>query len=197
MTDLITSTDGVQRPAWAAVDPLLMAYYDSEWGMPVYSESGLFERLCLEGFQSGLSWATILRKRPAFREAFAHFVPEAAAAFTEADVERLLADPGIIRNRRKIEAVIDNARATLALRDDGGLAALLWGYRPEHNLCPETAADIPTATPESTALARELKRRGFRFVGPVTVFALMQAVGIVDAHIMSDPRRGTSGVWPR
>ncbi|WP_314732511.1 DNA-3-methyladenine glycosylase I [Microbacterium sp. Marseille-Q6965] len=195
MTDLVIGDDGLARPVWASRDPLLRAYYDTEWGMPVRDERGLFERLSLEAFQSGLSWATILRKREAFREVFRQFDPDAVAAFGEDDVERLLADARIIRNRAKILATVGNARATVALRDDGGLAELIWSYRPAETPAPASYADIPSSSPESVALSRELKRRGFRFVGPTTMFALMEAVGIVDTHLLGSHRRGTSGVW--
>lgn len=195
MSDLVIGEDGLARPLWASRDPLLRAYYDTEWGMPVRDERGLFERLSLEAFQSGLSWATILRKREAFRAAFAGFEPDAVAAFGDADVERLLADAGIIRNRAKILATIGNARATVALREDGGLAELIWSHRPAETPAPATAAEVPSSSPESIALSRELKRRGFRFVGPTTMFALMEAVGIVDTHLTGSHRRGTSGVW--
>ena len=187
--------DGLARPAWAAADPLLTAYYDEEWGMPVRDERGLFERISLEVFQSGLSWATILRKRPSFRAAFSGFDPDAVAAFDDGDVERLLGDPGIVRNRRKIEATIQNARATVALRDDGGLASLVWSHIPARTPAPATMAEVPSASPESIALARALKARGFRHVGPTTMHALMEAVGIVDTHLIGSHRRGTSGVW--
>jgi len=193
--DLVTGADGLTRPLWAARDPLMQAYYDTEWGMPIRDEQGLFERLSLEGFQSGLSWATILRKRPAFRAAFAGFDPDAVAAFGEADVERLMADAGIVRNRAKILATIGNARATVALRSDGGLADLVWSFRPAQTPAPRSYAEIPSSSPESVALSKELKRRGFRFVGPTTMFALMEAVGIVDTHLVGSHRRGTSGVW--
>jgi DNA-3-methyladenine glycosylase I len=196
---LVIGADGLARPAWASVDPLLRDYYDTEWGMPVTDERGLFERISLEGFQSGLSWATILRKRPAFRAAFDGFDPESVAAYDESDVERLLGDPGIIRNRAKIVAAIGNARATLSLRDDpdaaGGLAGLVWSFRPQSTPAPERFADIPTSTPESAALAKALRAKGFRFVGPTTMFALMEAVGIVDTHLVHSHRRGSSGVW--
>ena len=187
--------DGLRRPPWAARDPLLREYYDTEWGMPVHDETGLYERLVLEGFQSGLSWVTILRKRPAFREAFAGFSPDAVAAFGAADVERLMADQRIVRNGRKIDAAISNARAVVELRSDGGLAQLIWSYRPEATPEPRVMEEVPTQSPESVALAKELKRRGFRFVGPVTVFALMEAIGVVDTHLMDSHRRGTSGIW--
>ena len=187
--------DGLRRPPWAARDPLLREYYDTEWGMPVHDEPGLYERLVLEGFQSGLSWVTILRKRPAFREAFAGFSPDAVAAFGADDVERLMADQRIVRNGRKIDAAISNARAVVELRSDGGLAQLIWSYRPEATPEPQVMEEVPTQSPESVALAKELKRRGFRFVGPVTVFALMEAIGVVDTHLMDSHRRGTSGIW--
>ncbi|HHX84249.1 MAG TPA: DNA-3-methyladenine glycosylase I [Actinomycetales bacterium] len=187
--------DGLRRPPWAARDPLLREYYDTEWGMPVHGEAELFERLVLEGFQAGLSWATILRKRPAFREAFAGFDPDAVAAFGAPDVDRLMADARIIRNRRKIDAAIGNARATVDLRAEGGLPQLIWSHRPERTPEPRTVDEVPSRSPESEALARELKRRGFRFVGPVTVFALMEAVGVVDTHLVGSHRRGSSGVW--
>ncbi|MGF3055351.1 DNA-3-methyladenine glycosylase I [Microbacterium sp. YY-01] len=194
-SSLIVGSDGKARPVWASKDPLLMAYYDTEWGMPVRDERGLFERLSLEGFQSGLSWATILRKRPAFREAFAGFVPDAVAAFTDDDVARLLADEKIVRNRAKILATINNAQATVRLRDGDGLAKLLWSFQPSSTPQPVTIADVPTQSAESVALARALKAAGFRFVGPTTMFALMEAVGIVDTHLVGSHRRGSSGVW--
>lgn len=184
------------RSAWALSDPLLTAYYDTEWGMPVVDDGQMYERLSLEAFQSGLSWLTVLRKREAFREAFAGFAPDRVAQFGEADIERLLDDPRIIRNRRKIEAAITNARATLALRDAGtGLAPLVWSYAPERSPTPRIDAEVPSVSPESTALAKELKRRGFAFVGPTTVYALMCATGIVDVHLVSSHRRGCSGLW--
>ncbi|WP_186816625.1 DNA-3-methyladenine glycosylase I [Cellulomonas aerilata] len=193
---VVVGDDGLARPAWAATDPLLREYYDTEWGMPVTDERGLFERLSLEAFQSGLSWATILRKRPAFREAFDGFDPDVVAAYDADDVARLMADAGIVRNRAKILATLANARATVALRPDGGLVDLVWSFRPERTPAPATAADVPTRSAESVALAKELRRRGFAFVGPTTMFALMEAVGIVDTHLLGSHRRGTSGVWP-
>ncbi len=193
--DLVRGEDGLLRPAWAAADPLLREYYDTEWGMPVRDEHGVFERLSLEAFQSGLSWATILRKRPAFRAAFADFDPEQVARFDDADTARLLADAGIVRNRAKIAATITNARATLALRDAEGLAELVWSFRPAVTPAPASYADVPSTSPESVALSKELKRRGFVFVGPTTMFALMEAIGVVDTHLLGSHRRGTSGVW--
>lgn len=192
---LIVGDDGLARPAWAATDALLREYYDAEWGMPVRDERGLFERLSLEAFQSGLSWATILRKRPAFRAAFADFDPDAVARFGEDDVARLMGDAGIVRNRRKVDATIGNARATVRLREDGGLAALIWSFQPVSTPMPRSFADVPTSSPESVALSKELKRRGFAHVGPTTMFALMEAVGIVDTHLIGSHRRGSSGVW--
>jgi DNA-3-methyladenine glycosylase I len=168
---------------WPTTDPLYIAYHDAEWGRPDVDERSLYEKMVLEGFQSGLSWITILRKRPGFRAAFADFDPERVAAFGDEDVARLMADAGIVRNRRKIEAAIANARATVALRDDGGLARLVWAHRPEDRPVPAAMADMPAQTPESKALAKELKRRGFVFVGPTTMYALMQACGVVNDHL--------------
>ncbi|AKT50428.1 3-methyladenine DNA glycosylase [Arsenicicoccus sp. oral taxon 190] len=195
LSDIVIGEDGLARPPWAATDPLLREYYDTEWGMPVRDERGVFERLSLEAFQSGLSWATILRKRPAFRSAFAEFDPDVVATFGEDDVERLMSDAGIVRNRRKIEATITNAAATLALRDEGGLAELVWSFRPATTSEPKTLTEIPTTSPESVALSRALKGRGFRFVGPTTMHALMEALGIVDTHLVDSHRRGSSGIW--
>lgn len=194
---VVIGDDGLARPAWAAVDPLLRDYYDTEWGMPVRDEQGLYERISLEAFQSGLSWATILRKRPAFRSAFAEFSPEAVAKFDDHDIERLMADAGIVRNRAKVLATIKNAQATLALREDpeGDLAAYVWSFQPANTPRPRSFADVPTTSPESLALSKGLKRKGFAFVGPTTMFALMEALGIVDTHPVDSHRRGTSGVW--
>lgn len=189
--------DGLRRPPWAARDPLLREYYDTEWGVPVRDETGLYERIVLEGFQAGLSWATVLRKRPAFREAFAGFVPDVVAAFDEGDRQRLLSDAALIRNAAKIDAAVHNARATVALRADGGLVDLVWSHRPERTPEPRTMSEVPTVSPESEALARDLKKAGFRFVGPTTMFALMEAVGVIDTHLMDSHRRGCSGIWPR
>jgi len=172
-------------------DPLYERYHDEEWGRPVTDERGLFERMSLEAFQSGLSWLTILRKRENFRAAFANFEPEAVAGFGDDDVARLMADAGIVRNRAKIEATIANARATVALHEDGGtLRELIWEHRPApRDAPPQTFADVPSQTPETVALAKELKRRGFRFVGPTTLYALMQATGVVDDHLAGCPVR--------
>jgi DNA-3-methyladenine glycosylase I len=171
-------------------DPLYERYHDEEWGRPVRDERGLFEKVSLEAFQSGLSWLTILRRRETFRAAFAGFEPERVAAFGPADVDRLLADPGIIRNRAKVEATIANARATVALRAVGEpLDELIWAHRPAPRPAPRSFAEVPATVPESAALARELKRRGFRFVGPTTLYALMQACGLVNDHLAACPAR--------
>lgn len=195
--DLIVGDDGLARPAWASTDPLMRTYYDQEWGLPVRDEHGLYERICLEGFQAGLSWATILRKRPAFRAAFADFNPDAVALYTDRDVDRLLQDSGIVRNRLKIVATIRNARATIALREEGGLVDFVWGFQPPTTPQPLVHGDIPTQSVESVALSKALRRKGFAFVGPTTMFALMEATGMVDTHLMDSHRRGSSGVWPR
>jgi DNA-3-methyladenine glycosylase I len=192
---IIIGEDGLARPLWASTDPLLREYYDTEWGLPVRDEQGLYERISLEAFQAGLSWATILRKRPAFRAAFHSFHPETVAAFTGADVERLLQDPGIVRNRLKIRAAITNANATIALRDEGGLVDFVWQFQPTSTPAPATYADVPTTSPESIALSKALRKKGFAFVGPTTMFALMEAIGMVDTHLVDSHRRGTSGVW--
>ena len=215
---LVSCEDGLVRPIWAASDPLLRDYYDSEWGSPITSEQGVFERLVLESFQSGLSWSTILKKREAFRAAFASFIPEAVAAFSDQDRERLMQDAGIVRNKRKIDAAIANARAVISLRSaltaesdahragrmgEAPLAHLLrpqqhyprhlgelvWLYQPSHQPRPRCAQEVPAQTEESRALSLELKRRGFVFVGPVTALALMSAIGIVNTDIL--------GTWKR
>ncbi|RKT80101.1 DNA-3-methyladenine glycosylase I [Terracoccus luteus] len=192
----VVGDDGLTRPVWAATDPLLREYYDTEWGMPVRDERGLYERICLEGFQAGLSWVTVLRKRPAFRAAFAGFEPDVVARFDDGDVQRLLGDAGIIRHRGKIEATIANARATIALRDEGGLVDFVWRFQPSDTPRPRDFSEVPTVSPESVALSKALRRKGFRFVGPTTMYALMEAVGIVDTHLVTSHRRGSSGVWP-
>ncbi|MCT1690308.1 DNA-3-methyladenine glycosylase I [Brevibacterium sp. p3-SID960] len=194
-TGLVIGEDGLARPAWAVADPLLQHYYDSEWGMPVRDEAGLFERISLEAFQAGLSWATVLRKREAFREVFADFDPDTVARYTQADVSRLLDDARIIRNAAKIQATITNAQATIDLRADGGLPDLIWSFQPAETPRPCTLADIPTSSPESAALATALKARGFRFVGPTSAYALMEAIGMVDTHLIGSHRRGASGIW--
>ena len=173
---------------WAASMP---EYHDEEWGRPVRDDRALFEKLCLEAFQSGLSWLTILRKRENFRAAFANFEIERVAAFGDDDVARLLADEGIVRNRAKVEATIANARAAAEL--DVPLAELLWSFAPEPRPRPRAISDLPASTAESTAMAKELKRRGFRFVGPTTAYALMQACGLVNDHIEGCAARDLSG----
>lgn len=186
-------TDSVARCPWGAGDPVNTAYHDTEWGMRVSGESAHLERLTLEAFQSGLSWLTILNKRPRFREVFAGFDADVVAAFGPADVERLMADAGIVRNRRKVDAAIANARATVALRAEGGLESLIWSFRPEPGPPPRTTADVPTTSPESVALSKALKKAGFAHVGPTTMYALMEAVGLVDDHLEGCHRRGCAG----
>lgn len=194
-TGVILGEDGLARPPWAAHDPLLRHYYDTEWGMPVRDEHGLFERLSLECFQAGLSWVTILRKREAFRAAFCQFDPDTVAAFTPVDVERLMTDTGIVRNRAKILATINNAAATIALRSDEGVADFIWSFQPTDTPKPRTIAEIPTISDASTALSKALRKRGFSFVGPTTMHALMEAIGMIDTHLIDSHRRGSSGVW--
>jgi DNA-3-methyladenine glycosylase I len=182
MSDLVIGSDGLARCSWGASTPDYVAYHDEEWGKPVRDADALYEKLCLEAFQSGLSWLTILRKRDNFRAAFAGFRIAAVAEFGERDVERLMGDAGIVRNRSKIEAAIANARAAAQVED---LGALVWSFAPapDGRPAPRTMAEIPALTPESTALAKELKKRGFRFVGPTTAYALMQACGLVNDHL--------------
>ena len=180
-TGLVIGEDGLARCFWGASTPEYAAYHDTEWGQPVRTDDGLFERLTLEAFQSGLAWITILRKREGFRRAFDGFVIEKVAAFGPADAERLMADAGIVRNRMKVDAALHNAKVAAEL--PGGLAALLWSYAPEPRPRPATRAEVPALTPESTALSKALKKGGFKFVGPTTAYALMQATGMVDDHI--------------
>ncbi len=181
-TDLASGADGRLRCPWAGSQPDYLAYHDLEWGRPVHDDVRLFEKLCLEGFQAGLSWYTILRKREAFRRAFAAFEPEKVAAFGEADVQRLLEDATIVRSRRKIEATIANARAMLGLGDTT-LERLVWAHAPAPRPAPGRAGEVAPTIPESVALAVELKRRGFRMVGATTVYAMMQACGVVNDHL--------------
>jgi DNA-3-methyladenine glycosylase I len=180
----------VGQRCWESSDPAYNAYHDEEWGRPVVDERGLYERLCLEGFQSGLSWLTILRKREAFREAFAAFEPERVARFGQREVERLLGNAAIVRHRGKIEAAIANARATLELREARSpLHVLVWSHRPQAAPAPRSAADWRATTPESVALSKQLRKAGFRFVGPTTVYATMQACGVVNDHLATCPAR--------
>ncbi|HEY6423004.1 MAG TPA: DNA-3-methyladenine glycosylase I [Pseudonocardiaceae bacterium] len=185
--------DGRSRCPWALSAPDYLVYHDTEWGVPVHGQVALFERLSLEAFQSGLSWLTVLRKRDAFRRAFAGFDPAVVAAFTDEDVARLLTDAGIIRNRAKIEATVRNARAATEL--DVDLDALLWSFAPDvaPGSAPRTVADVPARTRESEAMARNLRGRGFTYLGPVTCHALMQATGMVDDHLAGCFRRRTTG----
>ncbi|QXJ24549.1 DNA-3-methyladenine glycosylase I [Actinomadura graeca] len=188
MSTAIRGDDGLARCPWGLSAPDYVAYHDEEWGRPVRDDQGLYEKLCLEAFQSGLSWLTILRKREAFRAAFHGFDPEKVAAFGPADVERLMSDAGIVRNRAKIDAAIGNARAALGI--PGGLAATIWRHADPDAPGHADMDDVPAVTEGSTALAKELKRHGFRFVGPTTAYALMQACGLVDDHLTGCHRRG-------
>ena len=194
MSGPVVGEDGLARCPWAAGDDVNRAYHDTEWGMRVHGESAYLERLTLEAFQSGLSWRTILAKRENFRAAFAGFDAEAVAAYDDADRARLMADAGIVRNRLKVDAAITNARATVALRDRGGLEDLVMGFRPGSWPAPETTAQIAPTSPESVALAKALKQAGFVFVGPTTMHALMQATGLVDDHLVGCHRRGAGSV---
>jgi len=191
MTDgTVVGEDGVARCPWAGTPGTMRDYHDTEWGVPVCGEDGLFERMCLEGFQAGLSWSTILNKRDRFREVFHGFDVDSVAAMTDGDVERLLADTGIVRNRAKIEATRKNAVATIALRDDGGLETFIEQFRPAHDPEPRVPGEVPTTSPESVALSKALRKRGFGFVGPTTMHALMEATGLVDTHLVGCHRRG-------
>jgi DNA-3-methyladenine glycosylase I len=187
VTDLVKGEDGNRRCRWSTSAPEYVGYHDTEWGRELRGDAALFERMTLEGFQSGLSWLIILRKRPSFRTAFHDFDINTIAAYGADDVARLLADPGIVRNRAKIEATVANARAALDLPD--GLSALLWSFAPARRKAPRTFADVPSVTPESTAMAKALRKHGFRFVGPTTAYALMQATGMVNDHL--------AGCWAR
>lgn len=195
MSAPVIGEDGLARCPWAAGDPVNRAYHDTEWGQRVSGEAAHLERLTLEAFQSGLSWLTILNKREAFREVFAGFDADVVAAYDDADVERLMAEPRIVRNRRKIEAAITNAQATVALRAQGGLEAFLWSFRPATTPAPTDTTQMETTSAESLALSKALKKAGFAHVGPTTMYALMEAVGLVDDHLVGCHRRGASGVW--
>ncbi|MGV8881250.1 MAG: DNA-3-methyladenine glycosylase I [Rhodoglobus sp.] len=187
---ILTADDGRARCAWVGVDAEYLRYHDEEWGMPLHGDRPLFEKISLEGFQAGLSWITILRRRPGFREAFHGFELESVASLTEDDVEALMLDARIIRNRAKILATIGNARATLELVEgnSGALDELVWSFAPQAaGSRPATLSDVPAVTPESTALSKKLRSIGFRFVGPTTMYALMQSSGMVDDHV--------SGCW--
>ena len=184
MDGVVVGEDGVARCPWGVSPPEYRAYHDDEWGRPVADEDRVYELLCLEGFQAGLSWLTILRKRPAFREAFASFDPAAVARFGDRDVERLLHDPGIVRHRGKIVAAITNARATLQLHEKGlTLAEVVWKHEPEPDRSTATMQELASSTPESKALSSELRGHGFAFVGPTTVYSAMQALGVVNDHL--------------
>ncbi|CAN7160534.1 DNA-3-methyladenine glycosylase I [Microbacterium sp. LjRoot45] len=181
--DIRTGPDGIDRCAWVGDDAEYRRYHDEEWGRPLHGDRALFEKMSLEGFQAGLSWITILRKRPRFREVFAGFDPAAIAAFTADDVERLMQDAGIIRNRAKIEATISNARLALAMAP-GDLDALMWSFAPDSHVRPTSFAEVPATTPASDALSKALRKAGFRFVGSTTMYALMQSAGMVDDHVV-------------
>jgi DNA-3-methyladenine glycosylase I len=181
-SDVRLGADGRARCAWVGDDAEYARYHDEEWGFPLHGDRALFEKMSLEGFQAGLSWITILRKRPRFREVFAGFDHEAVAAFGDDDVARLMTDAGIIRNRAKIEATISNARLVLAL-EPGELDAFMWSFAPASHRRPATLAEVPAITPEAAAMSKALRKRGFRFVGPTTMYALMQSAGMVDDHV--------------
>jgi DNA-3-methyladenine glycosylase I len=199
MHDLVVGADGRKRCGWCASAADYVAYHDDEWGRPVHDDDRLFEKLCLEGFQSGLSWLTILRKREGFRRAFAGFRIEAVARFGSADVERLLGDVGIVRHRGKIEATIANAVAAARLRDDGGsLGELVWSFAPTgRRRVPRHMGDLPAVSSESTAMAKALRRLGFRFVGPTTAYAFMQSMGLVNDHLAGCEFRGQGSISSR
>lgn len=191
---VVIGDNGIARCPWAVSHSLNLVYHDTEWGMSVRGEQALYERIMLEAFQSGLSWLTILAKRPAFRSAFADFDPDVVARFSDDDVARLMNDAGIVRNLAKIRAARTNALAVIALRDKEGLDELIWSHKPEKTPVPRFIHDVPTQTPESGALAKELKLHGFVFVGPTTAHALMEAIGLIDTHLMGCHRRGASGM---
>jgi DNA-3-methyladenine glycosylase I len=190
---LVAGADGVVRCWWPGDDAGYLDYHDTEWGRPVHDDRRLFEKLCLEGFQAGLSWLTVLRKRPAFREVFADFDPEAVAGYGASDVDRLLTDARIIRHRGKVEATVTNARATVELiEQEGSLDEFVWRYAPASPPVPRSRSDVRATSPEATALSRDLRRRGFRFVGPTTAYAFSQAMGLVDDHIVGCASRSPS-----
>jgi DNA-3-methyladenine glycosylase I len=192
---LVVGHDGLARCWWCGNDPAYVAYHDHEWGRPVADDQALFEKLSLDAFQAGLSWVTILHKRPGFRDAFDAFHPPTVAAYDDAAVERLMRNDAIVRNRAKIEATIANAGATVQLAEDGGsLSELVWAFAPEPGPAPRTVDEVPASTAASAALAKRLKAAGFRFVGPTMVYAFMQAVGVINDHLADCHRRGAAGL---
>jgi DNA-3-methyladenine glycosylase I len=190
VTGAAVGEDGVARCPWASRPGTMRDYHDTEWGVPVRDERGLFERLSLEAFQAGLSWSTILNKRDRFRVVFHGFDVDRVAAMADDELEHLMTDTGIVRNRAKIQVTRRNALATIDLRGDAGLAAFVEGFRPAGDPEPVSASDVPAISPESTALSKALRKRGFGFVGPTTVHALMEATGLVDTHLLDCHRRG-------
>ena len=190
----VKGVDGNKRCPWCVSDPQYTKYHDTEWGKPVTDDQKLYEKLCLEGFQAGLSWLTILRKRENFREAFQSFDPEKVAKFTSRDITRLMKNEGIVRNRMKIEATIANAKATLRVQDElDSLSTLIWSFAPKKpKRAPRTLSDIPATSPESVALSKELLKRGFKFVGPTTMYAAMQSLGLVNDHLATCFARDTT-----
>ena len=187
---VVVGPDGIARCPWAAGPELMTDYHDLEWGQPVHGEQALFERISLEGFQAGLSWRTVLVKRPAFRTAFADFDPEVVAGLSDHRLDELMNDPGIIRNRAKIVATRSNARAVLALRAHGGLDEFVWSRRPPQVPAPKSQAEVATRSDASAAFARDLRRVGIKFIGPTSAYALMEAVGMIDTHLVGCHRRG-------
>lgn len=181
---LVLCEDNQLRPPWATMSKQLRDYYDHEWGKEVRGEQAVFERVCLEGFQAGLSWSTILAKREAFREVYHGFDVDKVAAMTDADIDRLMEDKRILRNRRKLSAAVKNAKATIALREEGGLSDLVWSFAPDAHQRPKSVDEIPSTSDESKAMAKALKKAGFTFVGPTTCYALMQAIGMVDDRVV-------------
>ncbi|WRS29871.1 DNA-3-methyladenine glycosylase I [Actinomycetaceae bacterium MB13-C1-2] len=191
----LVGSDGKRRPAWVGTDPVLLDYYDTEWGVPLTDEDDLFEILCLLVFQAGLRWKTILTRRTVLRAAFGGFSPDLLASWGQEDIERLMCDTAVIRNRRKIESTLTNARATVRLRNEGGLASLVWSHQPDTSPPPLHHDDLPPSIPESEDLANDLRNHGFAAVGPKSCYALMQAAGIVDTNPLEAYRRGDSGLW--
>lgn len=196
MSAAIVGEDGVARCPWGSGVGVLRDYHDDEWGVPIHGEAAMFERLSLEGAQAGLSWLTILNKRARYREVFSGFDVDQVAGMTDNDLDALMLDTGIVRNRGKIASVRTNARATIGLRADGGLEDFIESFAPAITPRPSLTTQLPTTAPESLALSKALKKRGFSFVGPTTMFALMEATGIVDTHLVGCHRRGSSGRWP-